>query len=106
MTSHPQDDSGIAPIQAAMAAPVHSAGDSQSTQRGKRAPAMLQSKLAVLAVLFCVTGFLGLPLLWVNKRFSNVERIFWTAIVSIYTCTLLAGTAAVIMWAYRQVAGG
>ena len=29
---------------------------------------LIQSKLAVLACLFLVTGFLGLPLLWMNRR--------------------------------------
>ena len=106
MTSHQSDDSGISPIQAAMASPVHPAGESASTAGGNSGPGMLQSKLAVLTVLFCVTGFLGLPLLWVNKRFSNLERVFWTVIVSVYTCTLLAGTVAIIMWMYRRVAGG
>ncbi len=63
----------------------------------------LDNKWAVLAVLFSVTGFLGLPLLWKNKGFSNLERYFWAVVITIYTVLLIAGAVAVCMWSYRQV---
>lgn len=63
----------------------------------------LDNKWAVLAVLFSVTGFLGLPLLWTNKDFSNPERYFWAIVVTIYTVLLIAGAAAICMWSYRQI---
>lgn len=63
----------------------------------------LDNKWAVLAVLFSVTGFLGLPLLWTNKDFSNPERYFWAIVVTIYTVLLIAGAAAICIWSYRQI---
>lgn len=65
----------------------------------------LDNKWAVLAVLFSVTGFLGLPLLWTNKDFSNFERIFWAIVVTIYTVLLIAGAVAVCIWSYRKING-
>ncbi|TWU57021.1 hypothetical protein Poly51_29420 [Rubripirellula tenax] len=66
----------------------------------------LDNKWAVIAILFAVTGFLGIPLLWMNKSFSTLERVFWSIVVTIYTLLLLAGAAAVCMWSYRQITGG
>lgn len=62
-----------------------------------------QSKFVVLGVLFLVTGALGLPLLWVNRRFSPIERVIWTVAVSTYTLLLIGFTLAVIRWAYQQI---
>ncbi len=66
---------------------------------------LLQSKFAVLAMLFLVTGALGIPLLWSNKRFSPTERKVWAIVVSIYTITLLLGTTAICYWSYRKIIG-
>lgn len=64
---------------------------------------LLQSRSAVLAILFLVTGALGIPLLWINRNFSPIERIAWTIVVTIYTLILIAFTAWIVWWAYRQV---
>ncbi len=69
-------------------------------------PKFLDNKWAVIAILFAVTGFLGIPLLWTNKSFSSAERVFWSIVVCLYTLALLGGTVAVVMWSYRQVFGG
>ncbi|QDT01800.1 hypothetical protein K227x_01680 [Rubripirellula lacrimiformis] len=66
----------------------------------------LDNKWAVIAVLFAVTGFLGIPLLWMNKNFSSTERISWSIVITIYTFLLIAGAAAICMWSYRQITGG
>jgi len=55
----------------------------------------------VLAILFGVTGALGIPLLWMNKRFSTLERVFWSIVLTIYTSLLIGGTLWVLWWAYR-----
>ncbi|MCG8648839.1 MAG: hypothetical protein MI861_03350 [Pirellulales bacterium] len=65
---------------------------------------LLQSKLAVLAILFLVTAVLGIPLLWINRRFSNTERIFWSIVVTLYTLALFAIVAWILWWAYRRIA--
>lgn len=51
---------------------------------------ILQSKLVVLATLFVAAGLFGIPLLWINKRFSTAERIFWSVVVTLYTLAMLA----------------
>ncbi len=67
---------------------------------------MTDSRWMVLAILFGVTGALGIPLLWVSKRFSLVERIFWSIVVTIYTLALVGVTAAIVMWSYQMIMGG
>lgn len=59
----------------------------------------------VLVILFGVTGALGIPLLWVNKRFSLAERIFWSIVVLIYTTALVGVTAAIVVWAFQVIMG-
>lgn len=66
---------------------------------------LIQSKWAVLVVLFCVTGILGIPLLWINKKFSTVERVVWSVVVTIYTAILIWIVFAILMWSYRQIVG-
>ena len=61
------------------------------------------SRPAVLAILFCVTGALGLPLLWKSPSFSKEEKTLWTVIVTIYTFALLCGTGTIVLWAYQSV---
>ena len=66
---------------------------------------LFESKWMVLGILFCVTGFLGIPLLWRNPKFSHVERIVWSVIVSLYTLALIFGAFEVCMWSYRRIMG-
>lgn len=66
---------------------------------------MIQNRGAVLAILFLTTGALGLPLLWMNKKFSNVERIFWAIVVTIYTILLIVAFCWIMLWSYRRIRG-
>ena len=66
---------------------------------------LIQNKLAVLACLFFVTGFLGLPLLWMNRRFSTAERFLWSIVVTLYTLALIATVVVIFVWVYRQITG-
>lgn len=68
--------------------------------KGKR---FLGSRRAVLLTLFCVTGFLGLPLLWTSPAFSRVAKIGWSAAVTAYTSVLLWLTGTIVAWSYRNV---
>ena len=65
----------------------------------------LQNRLTVLAILFFVTGALGLPLLWVNRRFSIREQMIWSLVVTLYTALLIWGVAKVCWWSYQQFQG-
>lgn len=102
------------PIDAQMAAPPVTV-DTGPTARARQTPVngsfqppdgtadLIQSKLAVLAVLFCVAGVLGIPLLWINKKFTKAERIVWSIVVTIYTAILVWIVIAILMWSYRQI---
>ena len=59
------------------------------------------ARFLILAILFFVTGFLGLPVLWLSKSFSLTEKIVWSILNIIYTCALIAGTVAICVWALR-----
>ena len=39
----------------------------------------------VLGMLFFVTLFLGLPVLWVSRGFSPISKTMWTVLVLIWT---------------------
>jgi len=78
---------------------------SQATPHGEQGlfERVTHSRLAVLGVLFLMTGFLGLPLLWMNPRFSNMERWLWAVIVTIYTCILIALAGWIVMWSWNSI---
>ncbi|MDB4634195.1 hypothetical protein OAG76_02195 [Rubripirellula sp.] len=83
--------------------PQGSVGNAPSGYGG--AEKLIQSKLAVLACLFLVTGFLGLPLLWMNRKFSTAERLLWAIVVIIYTLVLIGLVVAIVLWCYKQIVG-
>ena len=95
------------PLEAQLAAPpaVSPRSATAAGQAKSGIATVAESKGMVLVVLFGVTGALGIPLLWVNKKFSLAERIFWSLVVIIYTTALVGVTAAIVMWAYRVIAG-
>jgi hypothetical protein len=66
---------------------------------------LIQNRAAVLAMLFLATGALGLPLLWMNKKFSNAQRVFWAIVVTIYTILLILAFCWIMMWSYRRIRG-
>lgn len=105
------EDEFESPIHAQLAAPVTddlglAAGQSApQTNPATGANPLLHSRWAVLAMLFLVTGALGVPLLWMNPNFSKTERIFWAIIVSIYTALLIFTAGAIVMWSFRQIFG-
>jgi hypothetical protein len=56
----------------------------------------------ILGMLFLVTGFLGLPALWISRSFTTKEKIFWSIVNTIYTSALIAITGLICWWAFRQ----
>ncbi len=64
---------------------------------------ILDNRLAMFGMLFCVTGFLGIPFLWMSQRFSHMEKVVWSVVVTVYTLILLGLTAAVCWWSYSQI---
>ena len=104
-----EQDQGESPIDAQMAAPPVShpsdPTDHLPAPSTDSASEMVQSRAAVLAILFLVTGALGIPLLWMNQKFSNLERIVWSIVVTIYTVALIAIAWMIVVWSYRQIFG-
>ncbi len=71
--------------------------DSQQTQTRET------TRIVIFVILFGVTGFLGLPLLWFSKSFTPWEKVFWSVMTTLYTLLLIAIAAATCWWAYRQL---
>lgn len=97
------------PIDAQLAAPpAYGYDEDTQTPKYEAAPRrdLIQSRSAVLALLFLVTGALGIPLLWMNRQFSNLERVVWSIIVTLYTIALIAIAVWIVMWAYGRVVAG
>lgn len=102
----------VSPIDAQLAAPTASYGDHSaraSARPGEATPGvfadMIQHRGAVLGILFLVTGAIGLPLLWMNKKFSTAERIVWSIIVTLYTIILIGIVCWIVLWSFRQIRG-
>jgi hypothetical protein len=64
---------------------------------------LLGSRRAILVLLFAVTGFLGLPLLWWSPVFSKREKQIWTIINVVYTTLMILGCAAICWWSFARV---
>lgn len=76
----------------------------EKARRGSGARKLLESRLAIFVMLFCVTGFLGIPVLWASPSFSKLEKSVWSVVVTIYTCALIYGTGWIVMRVYRMYA--
>jgi len=103
-----ESPSGESPIDARLAAPPPRDSIEQGTIVTSKSgmSSLTQSRTMVLAILFGVTGALGIPLLWMNTPFSTAERIFWSIAVTIYTAALVGITGAIVVWSYRVITGG
>lgn len=64
---------------------------------------LTHSRFGTLLILFCVTGFLGLPLLWLSPVFSKREKWIWAIINVLYTLTLILITGRIVMWAWGRL---
>jgi len=64
---------------------------------------MLSNRRLILLILFCVTGAIGLPLLWISSGFSKTEKVLWSLANLVYTLALIALCIAICMWAYARV---
>ena len=101
------------PIEAQLAAPPVSYAEPASTMvpvssdqhQSTMFADMIQSKVAVLSTLCLMTGALGLPLLWMNRQFTDRERLFWAVVVTIYTTILIGIVVWICLWAYNRIMG-
>ncbi|TWU40833.1 hypothetical protein [Novipirellula artificiosorum] len=96
-------DRNAAPIEARLADSPR--GEGRPNRQDSKRESWAESRGAVFAMLFLVTGVLGIPLLWMNKKFSNPERYFWSILVTLYTAALIYGAYLVCMWSYHRIFG-
>lgn len=66
-------------------------------------PRLLDNRAAIFVMLFCVTGFLGIPVLCASRGFTRTEKLVWSVVVTLYTCVLIAITAAIVWWSYTSI---
>lgn len=64
---------------------------------------LMNNRGAMFLMLFCVTGFLGIPFLCKSSAFTTAEKIIWSIVVTIYTCILLWITGAIVLWSYNSI---
>jgi hypothetical protein len=64
---------------------------------------LLESRAAMFGLLFGVTGFLGIPFLWMSPKFSRGEKIVWSIVVTVYTLLLIGFAVGICWWSYTQI---
>lgn len=65
---------------------------------------MIDNRVAVVALLFLVTGVLGIPILWMNCRFSLTSKIVLSIVTTVYTAALFWGTWMAVRMALDAMA--
>ncbi len=66
---------------------------------------ILRSRTLIFVMLFAVTGFLGLPVLWLSPAFSKLEKCVWSVLNTLYTLILIAFTIAICWWSWNRIVG-
>lgn len=58
-----------------------------------------------LVLLSCFTVFavFGIPLIFMCRKFSPVMKVFWSAVVILYTLLLFACVGGILYWTYLEV---
>lgn len=66
---------------------------------------LLSNRRAILVLLWGVTGFLGLPLLWLSSKFTPAEKLLYSVLVTIYSLFLIGIAVGIVWWAYLRIMG-
>ena len=66
---------------------------------------LLSNRRAILVLLWGVTGFLGLPLLWLSPKFTPVEKLLYSVLVTLYSLLLIGIAVGIVWWAYLRIMG-
>ena len=88
--------------------PDHSLGETLGVANSRRVrpqsqwEQLLSNRKWILLLLFCVTGVLGLPVLWLSYAFTTTEKIVWSIVNIAYTLMLIGACAGVIYWCYLR----
>jgi hypothetical protein len=78
-------------------------GEERRTRVGDRVASLLENPWMVVAVLFLATGALGIPLIWMCRRFSTIVKILLTVVVTIYTAFILWLFWLIMVWCYQRI---
>lgn len=66
---------------------------------------LLSNRRALLVLLWGVTGFLGLPLLWLSPKFSATEKFIYSVLITMYSLFLILLATGIVWWAYLRIMG-
>ena len=65
---------------------------------------VVDSRLAVVLLLFLVMGVLGIPILWMNRRFSLGAKVALSIATTAYTAALVWGCWLAVRMAWDAIA--
>lgn len=83
--------------------PTGTSGPPRPSQGRSQWAQILSSRKTILLLLFCATGFLGLPLLWMSHAFTMSEKVIISALNILYTCALIGVAAWACYWCYQRI---
>jgi len=83
--------------------PSESSRRNDSSEKPGPMAELLNSRMLVFLLLFGVTGFLGLPVLWFSPAFSRLEKCVWSILNVVYSCFLIGSTMAICWWAISKI---
>lgn len=84
-------------------APTHGTKPQRTSRPRSEWEQLVSNRKVILAMLFFVTGALGLPLLWLSPAFNATEKVVWSLVTLVYTLMLIGLCVAICYWAYSQV---
>jgi hypothetical protein len=58
---------------------------------------------AVLALIFLVTGCLGIPVIMICRAFSPRQKVLWIVVSILYTTLLFVLVGIICVWAYGNI---
>ena len=83
--------------------PSHGTNAQRTSRPRSEWEQLVSNRKVILAMLFLVTGALGLPLLWLSPAFNATEKVIWSLVNIVYTLMLIGLCVAICYWAYSQV---
>ena len=92
-----------APVTDTPVTPSHGTNAQRTSRPRSEWEQLVSNRKVILAMLFLVTGALGLPLLWLSPAFNATEKVIWSLVNLVYTLMLIGLCVAICYWAYSQV---
>ncbi len=72
--------------------------------KGNQWVALANNPWLLFSLLFLVTGFLGIPLIFCSTRMTMLQKLILSFVVTVYTLLLIWGTYAIVMWSWSRIA--